>query len=69
MRKNSHKKLKKFERIKINASCNAITACQIPSKLKDIGSFTISAEIGNKHFSKALCDLGVNINLIPYPYI
>ncbi|KAA3461687.1 hypothetical protein EPI10_028239 [Gossypium australe] len=33
-------------------------------KLKDPGSFTMPIEIGNIHFSKALCDLGANINLM-----
>ena len=51
--------------IKIDTSCSVITARKIPLKLKDLGSFTIPMEIGSKHFSKALCDLGANINLMP----
>ncbi|KAA3465272.1 hypothetical protein EPI10_000466 [Gossypium australe] len=31
---------------------------KIPSKLKDLGSFTILIEIGDQYCSKALCDLG-----------
>ncbi|KAK4716475.1 hypothetical protein R3W88_014813 [Solanum pinnatisectum] len=33
--------------------------------LEDPGSFTIPCTIGLLHFSKALCDLGVSINLMP----
>ncbi|KAA3466228.1 Retrovirus-related Pol polyprotein from transposon opus [Gossypium australe] len=44
-----HKKLKKGQQIKIVASCR---------------SFTIPVEIGNKHFSKTIRDLGANINLM-----
>nr|XP_009768437.1 PREDICTED: uncharacterized protein LOC104219441 [Nicotiana sylvestris] len=35
-------------------------------KLEDPGAFTIPCTIGSAKFSKALCDLGSNINLIPY---
>lgn len=34
-------------------------------KLKDPGSFTIPIEIADIHFSKGLCDLKANINLMP----
>ncbi|KAA3477844.1 bromodomain-containing protein [Gossypium australe] len=60
-----HKKLKKCEQIKIDASCSAIIARRIPLKLKDPGSFTIPEEIGNKHFSNTLCGLGAIINFMP----
>lgn len=33
--------------------------------MKDPGSFTIPIEIGDIHFSKALCDLDANVNLMP----
>lgn len=36
----------------------------MPQKLKDPGSLTIPIEIGDIHFSKTLCDLRVNINLM-----
>ncbi|XP_073024298.1 uncharacterized protein [Primulina eburnea] len=35
-------------------------------KLKDPGSFSIPCTIGTSNFSKALCDLGASINLMPY---
>ncbi|KAA3473542.1 Retrovirus-related Pol polyprotein from transposon opus [Gossypium australe] len=49
----------------LNASCNEIISKQVPKKLKDPRSFTISIEIGNIHFHRALCDLGASINLMP----
>ncbi|XP_070013144.1 uncharacterized protein [Nicotiana sylvestris] len=35
-------------------------------KLEDSGAFTIPCTIGSANFAKALCDLGANINLMPY---
>ncbi|XP_070031727.1 uncharacterized protein [Nicotiana tomentosiformis] len=35
-------------------------------KLEDPGAFTIPCTIGSADFAKALCDLGANINLMPY---
>ncbi|KAA3484972.1 gag-asp_proteas domain-containing protein [Gossypium australe] len=59
------KKTDENEQIDINASCRALIAKKIPLKLKDLSSFTISIEIGDIYFSKALCDLRANINLMP----
>ena len=39
---------------------------KFPEKLKDSGSFTIPCIIGEHTFSKALCDLGASINLMPF---
>ena len=44
---------------------NAILQRKLPHKLKDLGSFTIPCKIGNSIFERAICDLGVNINLMP----
>ncbi|XP_061338192.1 uncharacterized protein LOC133285049 [Gastrolobium bilobum] len=38
---------------------------KLPPKLRDPGSFTIPCTIGNTYQSKALCDLGARINLMP----
>ncbi|KAA3461653.1 Transposon Ty3-I Gag-Pol polyprotein [Gossypium australe] len=38
---------------------------KLPPKLKDPGSLTIPYSIRNHYLSKALCDLGANINLMP----
>ena len=37
---------------------------KLPSKFKDLGSFTIPYIRGNFYFEKALCDLGASINLM-----
>ncbi|XP_070011057.1 uncharacterized protein [Nicotiana sylvestris] len=36
------------------------------SKLEDLSAFTIPCTIGSADYAKALCDLGENINLMPY---
>ena len=43
---------------------NAIIQKKLPKKVKDPSSFTIPCIIGEHTFSKALCDLGANINLM-----
>ncbi|XP_075100889.1 uncharacterized protein LOC142176671 [Nicotiana tabacum] len=35
-------------------------------KLENPGAFTIPCTIGSENFTKALCDLGASINLMPY---
>ncbi|XP_027338142.1 uncharacterized protein LOC113852086 [Abrus precatorius] len=60
------KKLEEFEIVRLNEECPAILLRKLPPKLKDPGSFTISCIIGNCYFDKALCDLGVSINLMPF---
>ena len=52
----------------VNLTENFITIIQrnLPEKLKDPGSFTIPCIIREHTFSKALCDLGVSINLMPF---
>ncbi|KAA3469347.1 gag-asp_proteas domain-containing protein [Gossypium australe] len=49
---------------KINKG-DAIITRKLSPTLKDPRSFTIPVKIGNKHFSKALCELGASINLMP----
>ncbi|XP_074321649.1 uncharacterized protein LOC141658644 [Silene latifolia] len=38
----------------------------IPPKLKDPGSFSIPCHIGHLAISKALCDSGASVNVMPY---
>ncbi|KAH0634861.1 hypothetical protein KY284_037647 [Solanum tuberosum] len=45
--------------------CSAITTRSFVQKKEDPGAFTIPCIIGLLHFSKALCDLGASINLMP----
>ncbi|XP_070008548.1 uncharacterized protein [Nicotiana sylvestris] len=53
------------ETIKMTHQLSAIMHSMAP-KLEDLGAFTIHCIIGSAEFAKALCDLGININLMPY---
>ncbi|KAL0349885.1 UNVERIFIED_CONTAM: hypothetical protein Sradi_4137700 [Sesamum radiatum] len=54
------------EKVKLNEECSAILQNKLLPKLKDPRSFSIPCTIGNINFDKALCDLGVSVNLMPY---
>ena len=45
---------------------NAIIQCKTPVKYKDLGCPTISVNIRGTCVEKALLDLGVSVNLLPY---
>jgi hypothetical protein len=60
------KKLKELGMVMLNEECSAILQNKLPPKLKDPGSFTIPCTIGEMTFDKVLCDLGANVNFIPY---
>nr|XP_010914858.1 uncharacterized protein LOC105040154 [Elaeis guineensis] len=59
------RRLEDHETVMLIEECSAIIQNKLPSKLKDPRSFTISCNIGNIEFTKALCDLGASINLMP----
>ena len=59
------KKLKDYEIVTLNEEHSAILHKKLPPKLKDPGSFHIPCTIGTCNFDKALCDLGVSVNLMP----
>ena len=59
------KKLGEYETIALIEECNTILQNKLPPKLKDPRSFSIPFLIGNSVSGKALCDLGVSINLMP----
>ncbi|XP_071921868.1 uncharacterized protein [Coffea arabica] len=59
------RKLEDCETIALTEECSAIIQNKLPPKLKDPGSFSIPCTIGNIDFSKALCDLGASVSLIP----
>ncbi|CAM8959357.1 unnamed protein product [Rhodiola kirilowii] len=52
--------------VDLNAECSAIVKNPMPKKGKDSGSFSIPITIGDVNISKALCDLGASISLMPY---
>ena len=45
---------------------SSIIQCKTPTKHKDLGSPTISINIGGTCIDKALLDLGASVNLLPY---
>ena len=51
--------------VNLTATCSAVIQRNLPTKMKDLGSFTIPCSIGKYEFKKALCDSGANINLMP----
>ncbi|XP_075112173.1 uncharacterized protein LOC142182117 [Nicotiana tabacum] len=53
------------EFIKMTHQVSAIMHSIAP-KLEDPGTFTIPCTVGSSDFTKALCDLGASINLMPY---
>ena len=38
---------------------------KLPTKCKNLGSFTIPCRIGNTSFERVMCDLGSSINVMP----
>ena len=60
------KKLDAYGTVSLSENCGAIIQRKLKKKLKDPGSFTIPCIIGEHTFSKALCDLGASINLMPF---
>ncbi|KAG9458213.1 hypothetical protein H6P81_002721 [Aristolochia fimbriata] len=46
-------------------NCSAILRNELPTKLKDPGSFTIPSEFNSYKFDNTLCALGASVNLMP----
>ncbi|XP_055961022.1 uncharacterized protein LOC130015266 [Mercurialis annua] len=46
-------------------NCSSISLSKLPTKLDDLGSFTIPCTIGDLQTINCLCDLGASINLMP----
>ncbi|XP_012461514.1 uncharacterized protein LOC105781527 [Gossypium raimondii] len=59
------KKLSDMETIALIEGYSVVLKNKLPSKMKDLGSFTIPCSIGNYYLGKALCYLGASINLMP----
>ncbi|GJU67904.1 reverse transcriptase domain-containing protein [Tanacetum coccineum] len=59
-------RLKEACKIIMNERCSAILLNKLPSKEKDLVSFTIPCDIGQLHIDNALTDLGASISLMPY---
>ena len=54
-----------YETIALTQECSDMVCERVPTKMKDLGSFTIPCSIGGVYIGKALCDLRVSINLMP----
>ncbi|XP_019246402.1 PREDICTED: uncharacterized protein LOC109226054 [Nicotiana attenuata] len=59
------RRLTEFETVALTEECSSRIKGKLPQKLKDPGSFTIQITIGKHAVGRALCDLGVSINLMP----
>ncbi|XP_038875097.1 uncharacterized protein LOC120067624 [Benincasa hispida] len=59
------RKISENETVTLTYECSAQFQNNIPTKMKDLESFTLPYSIGRKKVRNALCDLGVSINLMP----
>ncbi|KAK8533931.1 hypothetical protein V6N12_047333 [Hibiscus sabdariffa] len=59
------KRIEEFETAAAIETCLALMHNKVPAKKSDPGSFTIECFIGHNYPTKALCDLGASINLMP----
>ncbi|XP_038889260.1 uncharacterized protein LOC120079161 [Benincasa hispida] len=59
------RKIGKNEMVALTYECSALFQNNIPTKMKDPGSFTLACSIGGKEVENSLCDLGASINLMP----
>ncbi|GKB64237.1 DNA-directed DNA polymerase [Tanacetum coccineum] len=50
----------------MNERCSAVLLNKLPSKERDLGSFTTPYDIEHLHIDNALADLGASISLMPY---
>ncbi|CAM8975217.1 unnamed protein product [Rhodiola kirilowii] len=58
--------IEEVDSISLNEECSAIFHPNMPPKLGDPGSFSISCYIGGVKIERAMCDLGASISLMPY---
>ncbi|XP_038890292.1 uncharacterized protein LOC120079910 [Benincasa hispida] len=59
------RKIRENETVALTYECSALFQNNIPTKMKDLRSFTLPCSIGGKEVENALCDLGASINLMP----
>ncbi|KAJ9128670.1 hypothetical protein P3X46_034626, partial [Hevea brasiliensis] len=59
------RKLEDDETVALTEECSAILQRKLLPKLKDPGSFSIPCHIGESCSTKALCDLGASVSLMP----
>ncbi|KAK8676029.1 hypothetical protein V6N13_034084 [Hibiscus sabdariffa] len=61
----SKKRIEEFETAAATETCLALMYNKVPANKADPGSFTIECSIGHNYSTKALCDPGASINLMP----
>ena len=54
------------EKVSVGENVSTVLQKKLPPKCKDPGMFTSPCKIGNTRFERAMLDLGVSINVIPY---
>ncbi|KAK9028611.1 hypothetical protein V6N11_025764 [Hibiscus sabdariffa] len=59
------RRIEEFETAAATETCMALMHNKVPAKKTDPGSFTIECFIGHNYPTKALCDPGASINLMP----
>ncbi|KAK8652304.1 hypothetical protein V6N13_061325 [Hibiscus sabdariffa] len=59
------KRIEEFETAAATETCLALMHNKIPAKKTDPGYFTIECSMGHNYSTKALCDPGASINLMP----
>jgi hypothetical protein len=59
------RKLEECEAVALMVDYSALLLNQLPQKMKDPDSFTLSCSIGNVKLKKTLCDPGVSVSLMP----
>ena len=52
--------------VSLPAECSAIIQNKLPPKLSDPGNFSTPCSVGGLTISRALCDLGASVSLMPY---
>jgi len=60
------RKIDEHETMSLGEECSVVVLNQLPTKLKDPGSFSIPCIIGNVSIDRVLCDLGSSVSLMPY---
>ncbi|XP_015158219.1 uncharacterized protein [Solanum tuberosum] len=58
-------RLTEYETVALTEECSSRIQNKLPTKLKDLGSFTVQITIGQSIHARGMCDLGASTNLMP----
>ena len=59
------RKIEDHEAIVLTEECSICVQNKLPTKLKDLESFTLSCTIGHLNFTNTSCDLDASVSLMP----